>query len=130
MSDDLDSLDVFRFKLPVWILARRDDPGIIRAMQTVLYGELLAIFTDEDLAQRFIEDAGIGDLTPGAIARKGQMLTLLSWCQQKGIQYVGIDCPTAANPRKETGRYPPIQKVIDAARTLPDDPESGSHGPS
>ena len=110
------------FDLPVWVLDREGAPGNAPRVKSADHGEVLAMFTDEYLAKRFIEDGQRPGVTTFEIGAKSVLLGLLDIAQESGVQYVGIDCPAGPNPRNEVGRYYPIQKVIDAVRTLPDRP--------
>jgi hypothetical protein len=118
MSSDPSAHDVFRFSLPVWTIVidsemHRGLPGAVSVMESPIYGLLLALFTDEDLASRFIEDAGPESRSPLRISDRRQLRALLEAFVLIGVSHVGIDCPPLANPRNETGRYPTIQQIID-----------------
>jgi hypothetical protein len=51
----------------------------------------LAIFTDVDLAKRFIEDLRRPDVEPVALREPKAVLAILEHFQQKGIKHVGLD---------------------------------------
>jgi hypothetical protein len=52
---------------------------------------LLAIFTDADLARRFIEDLRRPDVQPLALPNPKAVLVIAEHFQKEGVQYVGID---------------------------------------
>ena len=61
MSDELDDLppNAFLASMPWWVVLGREDAGCDSAGYLVLDvdgGTCLAVFTDEDLAQRFVEE--------------------------------------------------------------------------
>jgi hypothetical protein len=127
--------DTFVFSLPVWILAAADTvlpvglPLAVKVMKSDKHGNLLGLFTDEDLAKRFIEEEGMPNTAACKVSLKSEFLNLLYRFQHGGVKYVGIDCPTRANPRREAGRFPRLEDVIAAAIGLPDD-ALGSNDPA
>jgi hypothetical protein len=124
MSEELPSHDDFFCTLPVWTVIDPEEfkqagvPASIKLLNSPKFGLLLGLFTDEDLALRFIEDVGLTGRTTFKISAKEQLLDTLSSFKVIGVKYVGIDCPALASPRNETGRYPTLQQVIDAASAI------------
>src|SRR5438132_122361 len=105
MADDSLAHDTFLFGLPVWTLvdeaelAKSGLPNGVLHVQSPQFRILFALFTDEDLALEFIRDAGVTGRAPSKIAGKNLFLSLLKHFENDGVEYVGIDCPPAADRR-------------------------------
>ncbi len=88
---------LFYADYPLWTLydealaQRLGMPDGIPILNPPGVGTMLPLFTDVDLAQRFIEDARRPDVTPLAIREPLGLLAIVEHFQRKGIQHVGID---------------------------------------
>jgi hypothetical protein len=98
VSDELHDPDVFRLYFPVYVVFGSDGKLIGYDLPGV--GRVLAMFTDEDLARRFVEARNVSQ---AAIRRIGVRETLYGpleiAAQQVGVTHVGID-PTETGPRR------------------------------
>lgn len=77
LPDELPS-DAFLASLPWWVVLGQDDPGSDSAGYLVLDADgstCLAVFTDEDLAQRFVAEVSF-DGGPLPVNTPGQFATL------------------------------------------------------
>jgi len=71
-----------------------------------------AVFTDEDLADRFLETR-VG-LETHRIETSQDLRILLAACQTLGIDHVGIDIPSRINPHATQGRCYTIAELLAA----------------
>jgi hypothetical protein len=75
-------------------------------------GAVLAIFTDVDLANRFLEEAGGPVMSPVALRKPEDLLSIAEHFQREGVEYVAIDISV-----KPPGAVlHPIGEFIDDAR--------------
>ena len=119
MDDISSDSELFAFDLPLFTLIVESEyqkhglPGGLSLMQTPLHGVVFPLFTDRELADRFVTDLG---KTGRGVLQIDDMILLVSLLNDmKVIQvaHVGIDCPTDKNPRRESGRYTALQHLID-----------------
>jgi hypothetical protein len=114
--------DTFVFALPVWTIAIEDLkkqqglPAAYSVMEAPGYGPLLVFFTDEALAVRFIEESGLAGRVLVKLTEEQHLLAAIRHFERIGVTHVGIDCPTRANPRGETGRYPTVRQIVAALK--------------
>lgn len=75
----------------------------------------VAVFTDRDLANRFVEHGGrLKTLVPALLETPQALIGFLEGCKPSGCTHVGFDRPPIGNPVTVI----PIQNVIDAARAF------------
>ena len=88
----------------------------VQLLATEKRGGFVTLFTDEDLAERAVELYSVTKKQPHCCVARidwpQHLIDLLSFYQQHGIKYVGIDNHIGPNPH---GRYRPIEHVIKAA---------------
>jgi hypothetical protein len=66
-------------------------PGGVPRINPPGMGPLVAIFTDVDLAKRFIEDLRRPDVTPLALPNPKAVLAVAEHFQKAGVEHVGLD---------------------------------------
>ena len=121
MADLPSDPDAFVIESPVWTIAIDAElrahgmPGGVAVMASAGHGLVFPLYTDEDLARRFLEESGAVGRSPYRIDGLPHLVALLRAMELVGVNRVGIDCPTAANPRGEAGRYPTVRQVLAAA---------------
>jgi len=106
--DDLVS-DGFLFDYPVWLCVRRDDPGRMVAgkLKDALF---IAIFTDEDLAHRFLGAQGLSqEMQIGAIETPDLFRSFLKDVQKEGFSHIVFD---------DTGREQVSRRVCSISDLL------------
>jgi hypothetical protein len=87
----------FEADYPLWTLydsaldKRLGMPGGVPLINPPGMGTLLAVFTDADLAKRFIEDLRRPDVIPLALREPKALLKIVEYFQQRGVANVGID---------------------------------------
>jgi hypothetical protein len=105
---------------PLWYVAGRksiDNPdarGIIFAKGMTSGGRtFVAVFTDRDLAERFIERANLTDAMPIEIQTPTQFLTILDYLVSTGSEHelIAIDPEPGQCPRIAT-----VARVIQSVR--------------
>lgn len=122
MSEEL--LPGFEFEPPVWflvvpsLLERRGWPVGACVQFAPNYGPYALMFTDEDLGTRYLKDEGIEDRGILALRDPESFRDAVGELQHVGVSYVGIDCPTVANPRKEAWTFTPLNHLVNAARGM------------
>jgi hypothetical protein len=112
--------DEVRFSLPVWIVVdavefeRVGLPGGAELVDSPLHGPLIAFFTDEKLARRFIEERGLPGKRTFLIPEPDHLRFLLEIYDEMGMEYASIDCPVSAKPRNGTDRFPTVRQILHA----------------
>jgi hypothetical protein len=116
--------DHFEFEFPVWTivdLQRFKQSGLAGSVTVMMgsdgIGRFLSMFTDVDLAKRFIEDCPLPGKGPLALATPKALLAVLSDFEKivKG-EHVGID---VSSKPKITGRFYPVREIISRLQTEP-----------
>jgi hypothetical protein len=110
MSAAIPDSGPFTVDLPVWTVVEVSTLNTVgfpmcAAMGMSPFGRVQPLFTDEDLARRYIEEIGSPDRVPFAIRDDETLLSLLQLADSSGITHVAIDTPAAPNPRGEWQRY-------------------------
>jgi hypothetical protein len=118
-SDDLFSSDKFFVEFPLWMIADEAGKNLLTTSSPQLHGEAcLLIFTDEHLAESFIESR-FAEFTqcPVRIATAMDLRSAMLNFQEQGGKHVVLDL--SVKPR-------PHGKLYAAEHFLPPDPaESG-----
>lgn len=105
---------------PLWYVADRkslDDPdarGVVFAKGVTSGGRaFVAVFTDRDLAERFVERVRLPDAVPVEIRTPTEFLTILDYLAETGSEHelIAIDPESGQLPRIAT-----IARVIQAVR--------------
>jgi len=99
-KDELPELDTFVAEFPVWSVVdeaifRRD--GLIPALPKLFTpedGAIFALFTDDDLAKRFVERLPLPGKVPVKLITPGALRVILTELQCMGCKNVGIDPST------------------------------------
>lgn len=99
----------------VWAITSHDEferdgfPGAVHVVGHTEYGQILPLFTDRHLAERFIEESQKPDREPLAISSKTDLRFLVVAFQEIQLEYVAVDCPRLDNPRYERGWLFPVE---------------------
>lgn len=121
MDDTSDVLgtDFYFCNFPVWTIIDVKNyklfghtGGIVVMESPAINGTLVPIWSDEVMAERFVDECGVSGRAILAIDQGDDLIAILKSHKGTGVTHVGIDCPTRDNPRRETGRYPTIEEVI------------------
>lgn len=122
MSDRAADPDLFIVYAPIWsividaIYQKEGVPGGIAMGQSAQFGLVFPLFTDESLAQRFIDETGKPGRSVFKIEDSRVLLGLFNAMKIIGVRHAAFDCPADPNPRGEAGRYPTLDQVIAALR--------------
>jgi hypothetical protein len=97
LGDDLPAPEKFYADYPVWTLydealaKKHGMPGGVPRINPPGMKPVLAIFTDEDLAKRFIEDLRRPDVKPLALQHPRDLLAVAEHFEKAGVEHVAID---------------------------------------
>lgn len=115
MADQERDSNGFGFKCPVWRLESRQYPGGLVILELPDGGKFICIFTDEDLAVRFIETSGQQlSMKAVEIPTYAAFADMLTVCQNAGVSLVAIDCKN--NPSDAQAAYP-VDKLLQLLTT-------------
>jgi hypothetical protein len=124
MAEDYFSPDEFHFYFPLWTLAdpQLGDtmPECTRAAMATDLGLCLMIFTDLDLAERFIASMRKSQVRPVVMRHPQELIAVGEHQQRKGATHVGIDISFHPKPEggfnRSGGRYADIAPFIEGVR--------------
>jgi hypothetical protein len=122
VSADLIDPEAFVFGFPVWTVAdgekhgQRGFPTSIVLLTVLNKGDVMAVFTDVDLARRFIEEMPLPGKVPVELLTEEDLRAILSEFQRIKGDYVVFD--VSARPQLR-GRFCPVKQLLDS---LPADP--------
>lgn len=108
--------DEFLFRIPVWAIvniANFQAKGLLSSIVTAKSPEVsdfLLMFTDDDLAKRFIEDNQASGCAPVEIKTEQALRSILIDLKKNGLAHVGIDVSNSK------GRFYPIGDIIDTIK--------------
>src|SRR4051812_3967432 len=98
MSDDIHDPGAFRLYYPLYVLLGPD--GLLIGYDLPGTGRVLPVFTDRDLADRFVEVREVAGATVQEVALPKMLRGLLAIAtEQVGVTHVGID-PSETGTRK------------------------------
>lgn len=115
--DELVDHDVFHASIPLYTVANRsavDRFGLLRALPAITfapYGNSLPLFTDTDLAERFLVELNDKSLGVVELRTKKAVRETALFLQRQGVSYAAVDCSGVAGG----ARFYPLQEIIDAA---------------
>jgi len=107
-----DAADLFFYEMPLWVLVKKTAfanlgfPDGVAKTSTTDYPGVIVVFTDEDLASRYIASTGSDDLGAEIIDDADVFTAMLKTLKGRGARHVGFDC-TGTH-----GRYATIEKVL------------------
>jgi hypothetical protein len=122
MSDDA-APEKFLIQLPVWTIA---DVAICQAkglepaiaiFSAPEIGKILPLFTDEDLAKRFLETVPVPGKSRVWLRTMKAVRAVIAGWYKAGVGHVGIDMSFASGG-SISGRFYPCQELLD---TIPTD---------
>jgi len=108
----------FFAELPVWtIVSVRafKQHGLLPSLPKMVsptVGVFLPIFTDDDLAESFIERSKLNGMAALALATPRAIRTVLTELESKGCSHVSFDLSIFSE--QNLGRFYPIREVIEA----------------
>jgi hypothetical protein len=93
MAEEMDfDPHAFIFSYPVWVVSRKDNPESLAGGPMPGGGKFVAVFTDEDLAERFIrQTCRESESATGAIADADAFSGFLRVMQSAGYTHVVLD---------------------------------------
>jgi hypothetical protein len=118
--------DVFFATFPVWTVVDaeqfRGTQNIVRSLPVIgsdELGKFFPVFTDDDLAKRFIEDWPLPGKAPLQLITPRALWDVLTELKPLGCGHVGIDVSLRPTIR---GRFYPISEVLEALKVDPPGP--------
>jgi hypothetical protein len=111
MSDDPFNPETYLIALPVWIVMPKSGRGAVGCGSTE--GDALAVFTDEDCAERYIKAVGLVDHKAVSVPKE-ETVKFFEMLGDNAVERVVVD------PRGKEGEADvallPVEKIIEAAR--------------
>lgn len=126
MTDDLYDSDSFEIEYPIWTLhdPSKAQPGRVwfRRLVEPDHGDVFPVFTDLDLATRFLELSKLPDCAPLPIKNTAQAIQVGEYWLQRGVRYVGLDLsiiPTGDGQHRKAGSFLDLAGFVEELRGGP-----------
>jgi hypothetical protein len=108
----------FVFRCPVWTLVSKKNPGELLTGDLADGGKFICVFSDEDLALRYIGARDLqAEVQASEIPTNAALSVMLKLCHDAGVSLVAIDCKKM--PGDAPAAYP-----VDALLQLLETPNS------
>ena len=95
MTEELYDSGIFEFTYPIWTLhdLEKAQPGVVyfRKLITPDKGDVFPVFTDMDLATRFLEITRLLDCAPLPIRNAAEAVKVGKYWFQREVRHVGLD---------------------------------------
>lgn len=105
----------FEFDYPTWTVAGKEDATSVATVKDDEAGrDTFLQFTDDDLAQRFLDGAGWFNCEPTRVESRESLIRLLNAVRAVGVTHLGVDVPPLGQPICNTLFY----RIEDAIRSL------------